>query len=215
MMKKLKQLIEKIEYQCIAGSMDVCVDAVVYDSRKITKGCLFLCIAGANADGHDFALDAVEKGARVLVTEKDIPMEGAEDVTVIRVKDTRYAMAYIAAAWFENPAKKMKVIGITGTKGKTTTTYLVKSILENSGHKVGLIGTIEVIIGEKRIHAVNTTPESYLLQEYLYQMAQEGCDAVVMEVSSQGLKLHRRSGYLPIWERIISGRTSMRILMNI
>ncbi len=196
MMKKLKQLIEKIEYQCIAGSMDVCVDAVVYDSRKITKGCLFLCIAGANADGHDFALDAVEKGARVLVTEKDIPMEGAEDVTVIRVKDTRYAMAYIAAAWFENPAKKMKVIGITGTKGKTTTTYLVKSILENSGHKVGLIGTIEVIIGEKRIHAVNTTPESYLLQEYLYQMAQEGCDAVVMEVSSQGLKLHRTQGFL-------------------
>ncbi len=196
MMKKLKQLIEKIEYQCIAGSMDVGVDAVVYDSRKITKGCLFLCIAGANADGHDFALDAVEKGARVLVTEKDIPMEGAEDVTVIRVKDTRYAMAYIAAAWFENPAEKMKVIGITGTKGKTTTTYLVKSILENSGHKVGLIGTIEVIIGEKRIHAVNTTPESYLLQEYLYQMAQEGCDAVVMEVSSQGLKLHRTQGFL-------------------
>ena len=95
-------------------------------------------------------------------------------MTVIRVKDTRYAMAYIAAAWFENPAEKMKVIGITGTKGKTTTTYLVKSILENSGHKVGLIGTIEVIIGKKRIHAVNTTPESYLLQEYLYQMAQEG-----------------------------------------
>ena len=196
MMKKLKQLIEKIEYQCIAGSMDVCVDAVVYDSRKITKGCLFLCITGVNADGHDFALDAVEKGARVLVTEKDIPMEGVEDVTVIRVKDTRYAMAYIAAAWFENPAEKMKVIGITGTKGKTTTTYLVKSILENSGHKVGLIGTIEVIIGEKRIHAVNTTPESYLLQEYLYQMAQEGCDAVVMEVSSQGLKLHRTQGVL-------------------
>lgn len=196
MMKKLKQLIKKIEYQCIAGSMDVCVDAVVYDSRKITKGCLFLCITGANADGHDFALDAVEKGARVLVTEKDIPMEGVEDVTVIRVKDTRYAMAYIAAAWFENPAEKMKVIGITGTKGKTTTTYLVKSILENSGHKVGLIGTIEVIIGKKRIHAVNTTPESYLLQEYLYQMAQEGCDAVVMEVSSQGLKLHRTQGFL-------------------
>lgn len=195
-MKELRQLLEKIEYRCIKGSMDVCVDAVVYDSRKITEGCLFLCIAGANADGHDFAEEAVERGARVLVAEKDIPMERTEGVTVIRVKNTRYAMAFIAAAWFGNPAEKMKVIGITGTKGKTTTTYLVKSILENSGHKVGLIGTIEVIIGEKRIHAVNTTPESYLLQEYLCQMAQEGCDAVVMEVSSQGLKLHRTQGFV-------------------
>ena len=144
-MKELGQLLEKIEYRCIAGSMDVCVDAVVYDSRKITDGCLFLCIAGANADGHDFAGEAVEKGARVLVVEKDIPMERMEGVTVVRVEDTRYAMAFIAAAWFGNPAEKMKVIGITGTKGKTTTTYLVKSILENAGHKVGLIGTIEAV----------------------------------------------------------------------
>lgn len=195
-MRELKQLLEKIEYKCVAGPVDVCVDGVVYDSRKITAGCLFLCIAGANADGHDFALEAVKKGAKVLVTEKDIPMEGMEGVTVIRVEDTRYAMAYISAAWFGNPAKRMKIIGITGTKGKTTTTYLVKSILENAGHKVGLIGTIEVIIGERRIHAVNTTPESYLLQEYLYEMAEEGCDAVVMEVSSQGLKLHRTQGFM-------------------
>ena len=185
-MKELSQLLEEIEYQCIAGSTDISVSGVAYDSRKITEGCLFLCIAGANADGHDFAIEAVRKGAKALVTEKDIPVEGIGDAAVIRVKDTRYAMAYISAAWFDYPAKRIKTIGITGTKGKTTTTYLVKSILENAGHKVGLIGTIEVIIGEKRIHAVNTTPESYLLQEYLHQMTEEGCDAVVMEVSSQG-----------------------------
>lgn len=195
-MKELSQLLEEIEYQCIAGSTDISVSGVAYDSRKITEGCLFLCIAGANADGHDFAIEAVRKGAKALVTEKDIPVEGIGDAAVIRVKDTRYAMAYISAAWFDYPAKRIKTIGITGTKGKTTTTYLVKSILENAGHKVGLIGTIEVIIGEKRIHAVNTTPESYLLQEYLHQMTEEGCDAVVMEVSSQGLKLHRTQGFV-------------------
>lgn len=195
-MVMLNKLLEKLEYECMAGDIDREVTAVVYDSRKVTEGCLFICISGANADGHDYAQEVVDKGTKVIVAEKDITLEKTADVTVIRVKDTRYAMAFIAAAWFGNPAEEMKTIGITGTKGKTTTTYMVKSILENAGHKVGLIGTIEVIIGEKRIHAVNTTPESYLLQEYLRQMADAGCDTVVMEVSSQGLMLHRSQGFL-------------------
>ncbi|MCI6552530.1 MAG: UDP-N-acetylmuramoyl-L-alanyl-D-glutamate--2,6-diaminopimelate ligase [Lachnospiraceae bacterium] len=195
-MASLNKLLEKIEYECVTGSMDIDVTAVVYDSRKVTEGCLFLCIPGANADGHDFAAEAVKQGARVLVAERDIVLDGTEEITLIRVADTRYAMAFISAAWFGHPASEMKIVGITGTKGKTTTTYLVKSILENAGFKVGLIGTIEVIIGEKRIHAVNTTPESYLLQEYFREMADQGCDAVVMEVSSQGLKLHRSQGFL-------------------
>lgn len=195
-MLMLSKLLEKLEYECVAGDIDREVTAVVYDSRKVTQGCLFICIPGANADGHDYAQEVVDKGTKVIVAEKDITLEKAADVTVIRVKDTRYAMAFIAAAWFGNPAQEMKIIGITGTKGKTTTTYMVKSILENAGHKVGLIGTIEVIIGEKRIHAVNTTPESYLLQEYLRQMADAGCDTVVMEVSSQGLMLRRSQGFL-------------------
>lgn len=116
-------------------------------------------------------------------------------MTVIRVKDSRYAMACIAAAWFDYPAAKLKTIGITGTKGKTTTTYLVKSILENAGHKTGLIGTIETVIGDTRIPSANTTPESYLVQEYFAKMAEAGCDSVVMEVSSQGLMLHRTAGF--------------------
>lgn len=195
-MVALKKLLEKTEYKLLAGTDETAVASVVYDSRKVVKDCLFICIAGANADGHDYAEEVVKKGARVLVVEKDVSLQTQREVTIIRVKDTRYAMAFIAAAWFKNPADEMKIIGITGTKGKTTTTYLVKSILENAGHKVGLVGTIEVIIGDKRIHAVNTTPESYLLQEYFRQMADAGCDTVVMEVSSQGLMLHRTQGFV-------------------
>ena len=104
-------------------------------------------------------------------------------------------MAFISAAYFGNPASKLKTIGITGTKGKTTTTYLIRNMLENAGHKVGLIGTIEVIIGDEHIHAENTTPESFALQEYMAKMVEAGCDSVVMEVSSQGLMLHRTQGF--------------------
>lgn len=192
----LNKLLETLDYECISGNTDTEVNSVIYDSRKIEEGCLFICIAGANADGHEYAEEAIQKGAKVLITERNISAAGADRVTVIKVKSTRYAMAFISAAWFCNPSREMKTIGITGTKGKTTTAYMVKSILENAGYKVGLIGTIEVIIGEKRIHAVNTTPESYLLQEYLRMMADAGCDAVVMEVSSQGLKLHRSQGFI-------------------
>ena len=115
---------------------------------------------------------------------------------VVRVEDTRYAMAFISAAYFGHPAKKLKTIGITGTKGKTTTTYLIRDMLQNAGHKVGLIGTIEVIIGDEHIHAENTTPESYMLQYYMSKMVEAGCDSVVMEVSSQGLMLHRSQGFV-------------------
>lgn len=195
-MISLVKLLEKLEYECIRGTEDVEITSVVYDSRKVTKGSLFICISGANMDGHNFADEVAEKGASVLIAEKEVDLSSDKEVTVIKVADSRYAMAFISAAWFGNPAEEMKIIGITGTKGKTTTTYLVKSILENAGHKVGLIGTIEVVIGEKHIHAVNTTPESYLLQEYLRKMADAGCDAVVMEVSSQGLKLHRTQGFI-------------------
>lgn len=195
-MKLLKTLLEKLEFTCERGSLDRQVSAVVYDSRKVEKGCLFLCIEGANFDGHSAAAEAVKNGAEVLVVSKDVELCREADTTVIRVEDTRYAMAHIAAAWFDHPAKKLITIGITGTKGKTTTTYLVKSILENAGRKVGLVGTIEIIIGEEHIHALNTTPESYVLQEYFSRMVEAGCDTVVMEVSSQALMLHRTQGFM-------------------
>ena len=194
----LAALLEKLEYELVSGSEDMQIENVVYDSRKVTEGSLFICIEGGTADGHTFIPDVVKKGAKALIVTKDVSglLPADADVTVIRVKDSRYALAFVSAAYFGHPAEKLKVIGITGTKGKTTTTYLVKSILEHAGHKVGLVGTIEAVIGQEHIPANNTTPESYVLQEYFAKMVEAGCDTVVMEVSSQGLMLHRTQGFV-------------------
>ncbi len=191
---KLSKLLERIDYKCIQGSVDIEVKNLANDSRKVEEGSLFFCIKGAVTDGHSYVPEVVQKGAKVLVVQD--PVDAPEDVTVIRVENTRRAMALISAAYFGCPADRMHMIGITGTKGKTTTSYMVKAILESAGHKVGLIGTIEIIIGEEKIPAHNTTPESFAIQEYLRRMADAGCDTVVMEVSSQGLKLDRTAGIL-------------------
>ena len=194
----LAALLEKLEYELVSGSADMQIENVVYDSRKVTEGSLFVCIEGGTVDGHTFIPDVVKKGAKALIVTKDVSdlLPEGTDVTVVRVKDSRYALAFVSAAYFGHPAEKLKVIGITGTKGKTTTTYLVKSILEHAGHKVGLVGTIEAVIGQEHIPANNTTPESYVLQEYFAKMVEAGCDTVVMEVSSQGLMLHRTQGFV-------------------
>lgn len=189
---KLAELLEKTEYEVLRGSTDIEITEIVNDSRKVKKGCVFPCIRGASFDGHKFAAEVASKGAAAIVAEEDVDVP--DGVTVILVKDSRIAMARMACAWFGYPADRLKMIGITGTKGKTTTTYMVKSILESAGHKVGLIGTIETLIGSSRIPSANTTPESLLLQEYLAKMVKAGCDAVVMEVSSQALMLHRVEG---------------------
>ena len=191
---RLTQLLERLRYEVSQGSDEINVTELINDSRKVTEGSVFVCISGAVSDGHAFARDVAEKGAAALVVEKDVDVP--QNVTVIRVEDTRYALALMSAAYFGYPAEKLKVIGITGTKGKTTTTYMVKSILEGVGHKVGLIGTIEALIGEKSIPANNTTPESYTIHKYFAEMVEAGCDSVVMEVSSQGLMLHRTAGIM-------------------
>ena len=200
---KLSKLLDKLNYSVTAGNSDTIVNPesveiqdVVNDNRKIGEGSLFICIKGANFDGHSCAAQAAEKKAAAIVAEHEVELPEGCTMPVIRVEDTRYAMAFISAAYFDHPARKLKTIGITGTKGKTTTTYLIKSMLENAGHKVGLIGTIEVIIGDEHIHAENTTPESYDLQKYMAKMVEAGCDSVVMEVSSQGLMLHRSQGFI-------------------
>ena len=190
---KLSRLVEKLQYQLMAGDVDVEISTLVYDSRKVEKNCVFVCIIGAVRDAHDYVSEVVEKGATAVIVQKDVKVP--EGITVIKVENTREALAYMSAAYFDYPAEKLKTIGITGTKGKTTTTYMVKSILESAGLKTGLIGTIEAIIGEEHIHAVNTTPESYVVQEYFRRMVDLGMDAVVMEVSSQAMMLHRVSGF--------------------
>ncbi|RHR30371.1 UDP-N-acetylmuramoyl-L-alanyl-D-glutamate--2,6-diaminopimelate ligase [Clostridium sp. AF19-22AC] len=189
---KLTQLLERLEYEVIQGNDEIEVRELINDSRKVREGSVFVCISGAVVDGHEFVGDVAAKGAAAVIVEKDV--EAPEDMTVIRVPDTRYALALMSAAYFGYPADKMKIIGITGTKGKTTTTYMIRSILEGVGHKVGLIGTIEAIIGDETIPAANTTPESYTIHQYFARMAEAGCDCVVMEVSSQGLMLHRTAG---------------------
>lgn len=195
----LKQLLERLTYEVVQGSDEQEVSTLVYDSRKVEAGSVFVCISGAAFDGHRFIADVAAKGAAAVVVERsvaqlEVPEEALQGLTLIRVKDTRYALALMSAAYFGYPAEKLKVIGITGTKGKTTTTYMIKSILDDVGYKVGLIGTIEAIIGEKHIPAANTTPESYTIHEYFAEMAEAGCDCVVMEVSSQGLMLNRTAG---------------------
>lgn len=189
---KLTKLLERLEYRVVQGSDQIDVGELINDSRKVSEGSVFVCISGAVVDGHVYVQEVAEKGAAAVVAEKEV--EAPEGMTVIRVEDTRYALALMSAAYFGYPAEKLKVIGITGTKGKTTTTYMIKSILEEVGHKVGLIGTIEALIGDKAIPASNTTPESYTIQKYFAQMVEAGCDSVVMEVSSQGLMLHRTAG---------------------
>ncbi len=191
---QIAKLLENLEYELVAGSLDTEITTLVYDSRKVEKGSVFVCISGTVRDAHDFIPDVVEKGAAAVIVEKDVTVP--EGVTVVKVADSRLALACMSAAYFDYPSKKLKTIGITGTKGKTTTTYMVKSILESAGIKTGLIGTIETIIGDEHIPSANTTPESYVVQEYFYRMVEAGMDAVVMEVSSQALMLHRVAGFV-------------------
>lgn len=194
----LSKMIETLNYEVLQGDASTEVNHLVYDSRKVTDGDVFVCVSGAVSDGHSFILQVIEKGVKAVIVEKNLAsleLNGRIDVTVIQVANTREALAHMAAAYFDHPAKKLKVIGITGTKGKTTTTYMIKSILENAGFKTGLIGTIETIIGGRCIPASNTTPESYVVQETFRKMVDAGCQCVVMEVSSQGLMLHRVSGF--------------------
>lgn len=191
-MKQICSLVEKLDYELLSGNLEGEITELVYDTRKAVPGCMFVCIEGTAFDSHEKAGEIAAAGAKVLVVSKEVAVP--ETVTVIKVADTRYALALISAAYFDHPAETLKVIGITGTKGKTTTTFMIKSILENAGYQVGLIGTIETIIGEKHIPANNTTPESYIVQQYFAEMVKAGCQICVMEVSSQGLMMHRTAG---------------------
>ncbi|MFO7153532.1 MAG: UDP-N-acetylmuramoyl-L-alanyl-D-glutamate--2,6-diaminopimelate ligase [Caldicoprobacter oshimai] len=188
----LKELLNGIQVSRIEGSIDKRIDAIYYDSRKVTPGALFFCIEGFRFDGHDFAGEAVAKGAQAVVLRKDVPLP--QYVTKVFVEDTRLAMALISRAFYGYPARNIPIIGVTGTNGKTTVTYLIKSILEDAGKKVGLIGTIANMIGPKMLPAERTTPESVDLQKLFKDMQDEGVDAIVMEVSSHSLSLKRVAG---------------------
>ncbi|MBO4560294.1 MAG: UDP-N-acetylmuramoyl-L-alanyl-D-glutamate--2,6-diaminopimelate ligase [Lachnospiraceae bacterium] len=194
---KCEQLLAELKYEFVnktEGVTDREITAVVNDTRKVSDGCLFVCIKGANFDSHDAVADIAKNGAAVIVVERDVePVSGA---SVIKVDDTRIAMSLLAAAWFDYPARKLTTIALTGTKGKSTSAYMIRNILQKCGHKTGIIGTIGVGIGDKVYQTHNTTPDPYTVQSYLAQMVDEGCDSLVMEVSSQAMKQNRVAGII-------------------
>ena len=218
---KLRDLLKGINYSFMEGfdcpELSAEITGLCFDNRdEIPEGSAFVCISGTKYDTHDFAPEAVKKGAYLIIAEHAVDMTGCFDneaeggsenggnesaqdgedderptPVVIMVKDTRRALSLLAANWFERPADKLITIGITGTKGKSTTAAMIRAILEKSGLKTGIIGTLGVGIGERYMHTNNTTPGPYELQQYIRMMVDEGCNCLVMEVSSQALKQSR------------------------
>ena len=195
---ELKRILAGIENFKAKGDLDIDIVKVVDDSRKVVEGCLYVAVIGFECDGHSFVNDAIAAGAKAVIVDiradlKQIKIPAG--VTAIVVEDSRKALSIVACNFYDNPSRKFKLIGVTGTKGKTTTTFMIKSILEKAGKKVGLIGTVANYIGEECLgFSQRTTPGSLELQELFAKMAQAKMDVVVMEVSSQSLKYHRVDG---------------------
>lgn len=188
---KLSNVLDGISFSGMTnGDAEIC--DIAYDSRKAGDGIMFVCLSGARMDGHDFAQNAYDKGSRVFLCEKIVSLP--EDAQIIICENTRASLAKASCNFFENPSKDIAVIGITGTKGKTTVAHIIKTVLDTAGIKTGIIGTIGAGYGDVKLPTVNTTPESYELQKMFRLMADAGCKAVAIEVSSLGLKFHRTDG---------------------
>lgn len=194
----LKNILQGIDNLKGKGNFDIEINSIENDSRKVQKNSLFFAIKGFDVDGADYIDDAIKNGAIAVLIDDEKSIKKSKlinNVTIIVAPDARKAMAISACNFYGNPSKKMKLIGITGTKGKTTSTYMVKEILEKQGYKVGLIGTIANYIAGKRLgNSSRTTPESIELQKLFSDMVNNGCDYAIMEVSSQSLKLDRVYG---------------------
>ena len=195
---KLKNILIGIEGLKAKGELDLEIKGIESNSKNIKEGYMFVAIKGFDVDGHQFIPEAIKSGAKVIVIEEGFDLKSVKfpaDITIILAKDTREFLAIASSNFYGNPSSKFKLIGVTGTKGKTTTTFMIKEILEKAGKKVGLIGTIAVYInGEKKQDSDRTTPESIELQRLFAEMVEKGTEYVVMEVSSQSLKLHRVDG---------------------
>ncbi|AVD37509.1 UDP-N-acetylmuramoyl-L-alanyl-D-glutamate--2,6-diaminopimelate ligase [Clostridioides difficile] len=185
---KLNDIIQGLDIINVKGELNIDINNVQYDSRKVTKGTLFICIKGFVSDGHKYIKDAIEKGASAFLVEEDVEIKGC---TFIKVKDTRKDMAKVADNFYNHPSQKFNVIGVTGTNGKTSITTILNEILTLNKNKVGLIGTIKIFDGEKDIVSNSTTPESIDLQYHFNNMLDNGCDYCAMEVSSHSLALNR------------------------
>ncbi len=197
---ELKKILAGIENLKVKGTLDREIANLTNHSNMVKENDMFVAIKGFQTNGHEHIEEAIKNGAKVILAQegeitKEIVQKIPADVTILLAPDTRYALAIASCNYYDNPSKKLKMIGVTGTKGKTTTTYMIRDILEKQGMKVGLIGTVAAYIGDKKIETSdNTTPESLKLQEILAKMLKEKCEVVVMEVSSQSLKLSRVAG---------------------
>ena len=195
---KLSKLISCVEIKDSLGDLELDITNLHSDSRKIKEGGLFIAINGFSKNGIEFIPNAIKNGAKAIIVEPDVDIHSlniSSEIPVISVQNTRKALAQTACEFYEHPSKKLKLIGVTGTKGKTTTTFMIKSILEAHGYKVGLIGSIAVYInGEKIEDTDRTTPESIEIQKYLSQMVEQKTDIAIIEVSSQATKLDRVTG---------------------
>ena len=195
---KLKNILVGLEGLKAKGDIDKEIKGIESNSKNIKENYMFVAIKGFDRDGHDYISEAIKKGATVVVIEEGFDLKGVkfpDEITIILAKNTREFLAISSSNFYGNPSKKFKLIGVTGTKGKTTTTFMIKEILEKAGKKVGLIGTIAIYINGKKIkNSDRTTPESLELQQTFAKMVEEGVEYVVMEVSSQSLKLHRVDG---------------------
>src|SRR3984893_4267615 len=188
---QLKTLLGAIPVREIIGPADRAVESIAYDSRRVQRNGLFVALRGEKSDGHDFIGQAIEKGATVIVAER---ADRTSRATCVVVENTRAAMADLSAKFFNFPARKLKLVGVTGTNGKTTTTFLIKHVCEKAGLRCGLLGTVRYEIGERVLPAARTTPESLDLQELLSQILNAGCKAAAMEVSSHALAQERTRG---------------------
>lgn len=195
---KLKRILVGLENLKVKGNLDTEIKGIAKSSNEVKEGYLFVAIKGFTVDGHNFIEDAIKNGATAVMVEEGCDLKSIkfkEDTIIIMAKSTREGLAIVSSNFYNNPSTKFKLIGVTGTKGKTTTTYMIKEILEKAGQKVGLIGTIATYINGKKIKdSERTTPESLELQQLFAQMVEEGVETVVMEVSSQSLKLNRVAG---------------------
>lgn len=196
---ELKNILSTLEGLKVKGDLNIDISNIDSDSRNIKGNGLFVAIKGFDVDGHNYIKEAIKRGAVAVIAsidaDKKLLKEIMDKVTLILAPDTRLALAICACNFYDNPSRKFKLVGITGTKGKTTTSFMVKRILEKAGKKVGLVGTIATYIGDEKLEdSDRTTPESIKLQQLFSRMARENCEVVIMEVSSQSLKLHRVAG---------------------
>ena len=188
---KLRDILKDCKYELVCGDIDIDVKDIAYDSRNVMEDFMFVALSGFMVDGHDYIEDAVSKGARVIICERDIELDTDYDLTIIKMEDTRRSLATMSRTFYGYPDKELTTIGITGTKGKTTTSWTIMRMLEDSGSSAGVIGTMGVFFKDRYYHTVNTSPEAYEVYKYMREMINDGVKYFIMEVSSQSLKLHR------------------------